>query len=73
MADFIITDFALLLMDGAKLCSMMRCIGHREIVAHDMVMRVSEPAPGKFLSAVKFLNIDTRFLIIIEQSVKGRI
>jgi two-component system phosphate regulon response regulator PhoB len=47
--------------------------GQREIVAMGTVMRVSKPAPGKFQYGVKFLNLDTKSLIIIEQFVKGRI
>jgi CheY-like chemotaxis protein len=60
--DLIITAFTLPLMDGAKLCSMIRsdarpegCIDHygmrqhcREIVAKGVVIRVSKPAPGNF-------------------------
>jgi hypothetical protein len=41
-------------------------IGNREIVAKGVVMRVSKPALGKFRYG-KFLNLDTRSLIIIEQ------
>jgi len=48
-------------------------IGRIEIVAKGVVMRVSKPALGKFRYGVKFLNLDTRSLIIIEQVVKGRI
>jgi CheY-like chemotaxis protein len=86
-ADLINTAFTLPLMDGAKLCSMIRsdarpegCIDHygmrqhcREIVAKGVVIRVSKPAPGKFRHGIKFLNPDTRSLIIIEQFVWGRI
>jgi CheY-like chemotaxis protein len=48
-------------------------IGRREIVAEGVVMRVSRPTPGEFRYGVKFLNLDTKSLIIIEQFVKGRI
>lgn len=86
-ADLIFTDFTLPLMDGAKLCSMIRsdarpqgCIDRygmrqhcRDIVAKGVVIRVSKPAPGKFRYGIKFLNPDTRSLIIIEQFVRGRI
>ena len=48
-------------------------IGHSEIVARGVVTRASRPEPGKFLYGVKFLNLDTKSLVIIEQFVKGHI
>jgi len=49
-------------------------IGPRKISADGMVVRVvQEQAGGKFLSGIKFLNLDTKSLVIIEQFVKGLI
>jgi CheY-like chemotaxis protein len=45
----------------------------RGVIAECAVMRESMLAPGKFQYGVKFLNLDTKSLIIIEQFVKGRI
>lgn len=47
--------------------------GHREIVADAVVMRTNKQASGRFRYGVKFLNLDMKSLIIIEQFVKGGI
>lgn len=47
-------------------------VGHREVVAECVVIRVSKSA-GKNQYGVKFLNLDTRSLVLIEQLVKGSI
>ncbi len=47
-------------------------IGHREMIAECAVMRVAE-SEGKYQYGVKFLNLDTKSLILIEQFVKGSI
>jgi CheY-like chemotaxis protein len=48
-------------------------IGKREIVSTCAVIRAERPARGKSRYGVKFLNLDTRSLVIIEQFVKGSI
>jgi len=48
-------------------------LGHKDLVAECEVIRVEKIAPGKLRYGVKFLNLDTKSLIIIEQFVKGRI
>lgn len=48
-------------------------IGKREITVECVVMRVDKPAPGKFRCGVKFMNLDTKSFVIIEQFVKGAI
>ncbi len=47
-------------------------VGHREMILECEVMRVV-PAAGKYRYGVRFLNLDTKTLIIIEQLVKGSI
>jgi CheY-like chemotaxis protein len=48
-------------------------IGKREVVSPCAVIREERPANGKSRYGVKFLNLDTRSLVIIEQFVKGSI
>jgi len=47
-------------------------IGHNQIKAEAMVMR-TESGSGRNRYGVRFVNIDTRSLVIIEQFVKNRI
>ncbi len=47
-------------------------VGHREIIIECEVMRVAHAA-GKYGYGIKFVNLDTKSLIIIEQLVKGSI
>jgi len=49
------------------------CISAREIAADVIVTREVQVAAGKFRYGVKFLNLDTKSLIIINQFVMGRI
>ncbi len=46
-------------------------VGHREIVAECIIVRVSRSA-GRFACGVKFRGLDTQALIIIEQFVKSQ-
>lgn len=48
-------------------------IAGRKIVAQFLVMRVDKAASGKFRYGVKFLSLDTKSLIIIDQFVRGGI
>jgi CheY-like chemotaxis protein len=48
-------------------------IGGREITGECVVMRVEKSTSDKFLYGIKFMNLDMKSLIIIEQFVKGRI
>lgn len=48
-------------------------IGSREISSDVIVMRAIQIEPGKYRYGVKFSNIDTKSLIIIEQFVSGHI
>lgn len=48
-------------------------IGLRKISADGRVVRIQEQAGEKFLCGIKFLNLDTKSLVIIEQFVKGLI
>jgi DNA-binding response OmpR family regulator len=48
-------------------------IGRREIVADCVVTRVDKPVSGKFRYGIKFVNLDTKSLVIIDQFVKGGI
>jgi len=48
-------------------------ISEREIAADVIVTREVQVAPGKFQYGVKFLNLDTKSLVIINQFVLGRI
>ncbi len=48
-------------------------IGGREIVSECEVMRVERQASGKFHYGVKFLNLGTKSLVLIEQFVRGRV
>jgi CheY-like chemotaxis protein len=47
-------------------------VGHREIIIECQVMRLAHTA-GKYRYGIKFINLDTKSLIIIEQLVKGSI
>lgn len=46
-------------------------IGGRQVATECVIMRVETQAPGKFRHGVKFQNIDTKSLVLIEQFVKG--
>ncbi len=59
------------LKNGERFTSMFT-IGHREMVAECAVMRIAK-SEGKCHYGVKFLNLDTKSLILIEQFVKGGI
>ena len=48
-------------------------IGSREISAESEIIRVEQPASGRFRYGVKFSNLDTKTMVIIEQFVKGNI
>lgn len=48
-------------------------IGSREISAEAVVMREAGSGAGRYQYGVKFVNLDTKSLIIIEQFVSGRI
>lgn len=48
-------------------------IGGHEIVADCVVMRVNKQADGKFRYGVKFVNPDTKSLVLIEQFVRGKV
>ncbi len=48
-------------------------IGPREISTDGLVMRTKKQKPGKFLYGIKFVNLDTKSLVIIDQFVKGAI
>ncbi len=59
-----------------KIGDRLRCIfsiSAREIVADVIVVREVQVAHGKFRYGVKFLNLNTKSLIIINQFVIGRI
>ncbi len=47
-------------------------VGHREIIIECQVVRLAHTA-GKYAYGIKFINLDTKSLIIIEQLVKGSI
>jgi CheY-like chemotaxis protein len=54
----------------------LRCtfsIAHAEITAECDVMRVDRTDAGRFRYGVKFLNLDTKSIIIIDNYVKNRI
>jgi CheY-like chemotaxis protein len=54
----------------------LRCtfsIAHTEITAECAVMRVDLTEAGRFRYGVKFLNLDTKSIIIIEHYVKNKI
>jgi CheY-like chemotaxis protein len=46
-------------------------IGKRELGFEGVIMRVEAPPAGKFRYGVKFLSLDTKSMIIIDQFVKG--
>ncbi len=48
-------------------------IGRREIVAQCVVMRAEKASSGKYRYGVKFVNLDMKALVLIEQFVKGRV
>ncbi|MDH4162652.1 MAG: response regulator [Nitrospirota bacterium] len=47
-------------------------IGHTEIKVTAKVMRVEATSSGRYQCGVKFVNLDTKSLIVIEQYVKSR-
>lgn len=47
-------------------------IGHNEIKVQSRVMRVELAASGRYRCGVRFLNPDTKSMIVIEQYVKSR-
>jgi CheY-like chemotaxis protein len=51
----------------------MFSIAHTEVTAGCVVTRVDRTETGRFRYGVKFLNLDTRTIVIIEQYVKSRI
>ncbi len=55
-----------------KLCCFLS-VGGREIAAETQVMRTARTAEGRFQCGVKFVNLDTKSLVIIEQFVSGHI
>ncbi len=48
-------------------------VGSREIVADAEVKRTIEAAPKRYRYGVRFINLDMKFIILIEQFIKGRI
>ncbi len=48
-------------------------IGAREISAAGLITRTRKQKTGKFLCGIKFVNLDTKSLVIIDQFVKGAI
>ncbi len=46
-------------------------IGPREISTDGLIMRTKKQKTGKFLYGIKFVNLDTKSLVIIDQFVKG--
>jgi CheY-like chemotaxis protein len=61
---------------GLRIGERLACtlnISNRQIDAECEVMRVVRVSSGRFRYGVKFFNLDTKSLIIIEQFVKGKI
>jgi CheY-like chemotaxis protein len=48
-------------------------IAHSEVNAHCLVMRVERTDAGRFRYGAKFLGLDTKAIVVIEQYVKSRI
>ncbi len=48
-------------------------IGSREIVADAEVKRTVRIAPGRYQYGVRFINLDMKYIILIEQFIKGRV
>lgn len=48
-------------------------LGHREIVADAVVMRTNKLESGRFRYGIRFLNLDMKSLVLIEQFVRGGI
>lgn len=48
-------------------------IGHTEVNAQCLIMRVEKSDEGQFRYGAKFLGLDTRSIVIIEQYVKSKI
>ncbi len=48
-------------------------LGHRKIETKSEVVRMNRLKNGRYLYGVKFLNLDTKSLILIEQYVKGKV
>jgi len=48
-------------------------IGRREVAADCVVMRLDKSVPGKVMYGVKFLNLDTKSLVLIDQYVRGKV
>lgn len=48
-------------------------IGRREIVADAEVKRLVRIAPNKYQYGVRFINLNMKYIILIEQFIKGRV
>lgn len=48
-------------------------IAHTEVDAHCLVMRVEKTDAGRFRYGVKFMGLDTKTIVLIEQYAKSRI
>jgi DNA-binding response OmpR family regulator len=48
-------------------------LGKREIVAEAEVKRLVRLSPGRFHYGVRFVNLDMKFIILVEQFIKGRV
>jgi len=48
-------------------------IAHAEVITQCLIMRVDRTEAGRFRYGAKFLGLDTKSIVVIEQYVKSRI